>query len=684
MKTKNKIYNIFVPIIFIILSNVFFLQFKIGEKFIYFWDIAGYWINSMDFSDLIFLDFKGAMIKLYNSILNDNYTLLPSLFFVPFFHFISKSNLMFVLISFNLFGLSFIFCIYTFLNKHFSCENIYVKSIILFILFSFTTLLTPIMGGFLDCVGLSFIAILLLHVQSFNFEIINIKKSLITTVLILLICFLRRWYMYFIISFFICYFISIVINKLLFEDKTKNTKIILIEILNIFINFFISGIVWLFILFVFFKQFLINSVFNNYSFAYSAYDFGGIKYNLDFLLSQVGFFILILFIIGVILCFIYEKNKTFAFFFLLQCFFILILFTQTQSLGIQHIYLFVPAMIYFICGGIIICFKKLNYNLFKKISVVVIFLFAINFINCYFNHNIKVIKILEPVLSQKKLYKRNRTDIKEINELVDYINEINLGYKYSYVLSSSDILNTDILSNSKLPNKKNAIKNLLYTKDVDKRDGFPFSFYVADIIIITDPVGYHLNPKDQQIVGILANNILNGLAKDSLKLVKTFNLSNNVIAKVYVKEKPYSHEFINNIDNEFKKSYPDHSFINNTKSIFSYIYNLDLEKDKNFFAYNYNDMALELGMEQASFYLNCENNFNNLSFTTISNYEKDTKKKIIITNDKDEIILENEIKNGDYKYNINVNDCTFIKFTFVSENNGVDNIYLSFKDTVIN
>ena len=653
--------DVLLILIFIILGNVFMFSFKHNEKFIYYWDIAGYWTSCITFTNEIFNDFGAAMSNLYNSILYNDYTLLPVLVFIPVFRFLSKANAAFVLTTYNVYGVSFLVLMYAVLVKKLQIKEIKYKIISLIVVFTFTVFLTPLMGGFIDACGLVAAAAVLLLMEGWDLKKISLLKALLLALLILVLCFLRRWYSFWAVSFFIAYFVAQVLENGSAGIKNRTT-------INIFINLFISGAVWLAVLFLFFREFLIRVFSNNFSFAYSAYDFGGMSYNIGFIVSQTGALFIALSAIGCVLSLRDRKNRFYSVFLLLQAMIMLVMFTRIQSLGVQHLYLFVPAMIFFSVYAVSALpdiFKN------KKIScavyIILITLISLNFVNSYFDHGIKILNSVDFVFTEKKLYKRKRNDIESINSLIKYVNELSEKRKYVYLLSSSGIFNSDILKNADLPDKQYATSGLLYTYDVDKRDGFPDSFYTADIVIVTDPIQYHLDPADQRIVGVLAEEILRGGAEGTLEKVNEFALDDGVAAKVYEKKGPYGLDFIKKIDDRFKELYPEHTFLNNTISVYSYIYDLKLQAGNNIHIKDKYSFDMDLGNEEEGFKINIEGMKGDLKFGVKSAGVDDTEKTVSVKNDAGDILLTEDIVSDFQEFSFGAAESRYLEFEFDSK-----------------
>jgi hypothetical protein len=106
-----------------------------------------------------------------------------------------------------------------------------------------------------------------------------------------------------------------------------------------------------------------------------------------------------------------------------------------------------------------------------------------------------------------------RDDLEQVGVLVRRLDDITrAGNDKVYVLSSSMALNEEVLANAHLvdPTLPALDERILPTSHLDLRDGFPWALAMARFVVVTDPVGYHLDPSHQRVVGVPAREILRG------------------------------------------------------------------------------------------------------------------------------------------------------------------------------
>ena len=145
------------------------------------------------------------------------------------------------------------------------------------------------------------------------------------------------------------------------------------------------------------------------------------------------------------------------------------------------------------------------------------------------------------------------------------MNDLTAGTdKKIYLLASSVLYNYTAIGKIFIPEKHNAMPNLLGTADIDLRDGFPTSFFDADYVIVTEPIQTHLLPKDQSVVVKLAELILNPLTSSTnFKQVKEYTFYpeaegiSSLTFKVYEKISPFDKSDIDYVEKIFVELYPD-------------------------------------------------------------------------------------------------------------------------------
>ncbi|MCC3378376.1 hypothetical protein ACFQ5D_13180 [Paenibacillus farraposensis] len=539
-----------------LIGIIFIYAFLQREQFIYYWDFSAYWNTSIQFNNLLSTDFIAAFKQIYASILRDDYSVFPTVFLALPLKFLGTSYMSYVLAIYTCF--LYPSCLILFLMLIKIADQIQLKTklnvfIIFTLTFSFPIMIAPMLGGYLDSIGLIFIALSLVILFNHDFERLNLKAIFLLAACLVLLTFTRRWYGFWIVSFFGSIGIAFLFRWILEKDFRFK------QLLQVILNFFIIGASSALFLVIFFNEFIRRALTNNFKSAYSAYYFGDIISNLQNLFYHYGAFIFFIALIGFIGLLFMSKTRYFSIFLISNLIITYFLFTRIQSLASQHYYLLtVNILILFVCGVILILnyLSKIKYA--KGILLVILAYFVLcNFLVTFTNTNARPVTYFSSLLSDFKQTPRVRTDIPVLKQLTAYLKEISSEQHKVYVLSSSGILNDDILRQIEMPKDSNALPFMNLTHHVDLRDGFPVSFFDSDYVVVATPTQYHLGESGQKVIGLLEKEVMNGSLKNNYKPLKSYTLDNNVQAIVLKKTSAISKETVEFIRSQFKEIYPD-------------------------------------------------------------------------------------------------------------------------------
>lgn len=558
-KNNSNMFAVFSLVyLLVIFGNVFVYAFNQREKFVYFWDFSGYWIMTISFAETFFSNLINGLSQLYGSVLNQEYSLVPSVILSLPLKVLGHSFGSYIISIYNFYLIPVCILLILFFAKilidinQYSFKKLVIISLLIIL---FPPMISPVLTGYLDSIGLFFVVLLFFVVYHDDFSKFNLKRNLGIIFLLIVFSFTRRWYGYWIVAFFLSLFIVNLIRVFLDKGYTKKDFILFLS------NISLVGFGSLLVLVIFFREFLIRNAFNNYADTYSAYKDGAILENLYTLIQYFGVIPMLLMVFGVLVGIKNEKTRYFSVFSSVQAVVIFLAFVRVQSFGIQHYYLFTVTVLFFLIIGSIslASLSRIKWNKIT-ISAVILGIVFSNFIQTYYQHNSSLLNTIKPGLSNFSSYPRVRDDIDQLRNLASYLNELtNDTDKKVYVLASSMVFNDDILRRVNMPEKMDSVSALEPVNHVDKRDGFPNQFLKADIVVVGDPIQYHLRPEDQRVIGILAEEILNGRELgENYRYLKSFALDNGVKAKVYEKIKPYDTQSIDYLKEKFRNIYPEY------------------------------------------------------------------------------------------------------------------------------
>lgn len=528
----------------LLLPGLFLRNLLSLERFIYYWDLAGYWKKAIFFSDSFYENPTKSLRILYDSINYDEYNLLPNLLLAPVNKLfgLSFENYIFSIHLVYLIPLALI--ISSLCLKTIQIKNEQVKFVLPLVCLTFTPLIIAMRFGMLDMIGLIVVfAILKILITQDFLTKRNYMTAFGIGLLLTVMLFTRRWYIFWVVAYFPTLFIINVVRSLV----QKNTKILWATVINLTV----SGVVVAAILLAFFFPYFEMSVLKDYQDIYSAYRKSTFSEQVASFLYFYGALILALSGIGTVILFTHNaESRKLIVFLSVSTAIITVLFLRINNFGtLHHYYLLAPLIcVPYIFGAIAAKHQV------KKVTVVIFTAVVIlNYVSVF----------ISPIVPTSKLfstsggYARIRNDFEEVQKLAnDLINIQNDGH-YVYVLASSHILSDEIIQNAKLPDL-HAFPAMLETQHVDKRDRFPNQLFLANYIVVTEPVQLHLLEEDQLLISYLNNQILQGSLAHRYETVARYELDKDIV--VHLKKKvdiPSTNE-ISEIASFFRSRYPDY------------------------------------------------------------------------------------------------------------------------------
>lgn len=526
----------------IIAGNVFLFVYNSFQNFIPFWDYAGYYVESLRGASDYYSGITSFFKQIYDSMQSSDYTKLPVLFTAPLIHRFGGGYGTYLIIIYNVFLVPFFIVISNVIQK--------INKSALVLIFLFPPFLNPLLRGFLDSVGLLYIAVWIYVIYSDNLDKINVKQSIILGLLTTVFVFTRRWFLFYAVGAFAAVFLVSALRLL--WDKKYNFK-------NMLLNLLITGGTTLFIVLVFFFPYFKRLIGNNLSDTYSAYMFGGFLWNINYFLRYYGY-ICFAFVILSIFAVVRKKTRYFTLFLIIQSVIMFLLFVRIQTISYHHHYLFATNVLLLIILGVrsVPKFKK-----FLTGTVIVFFVF-----NCIYSY-VPFKPDLAPYMTSKRFAPKT-ADTEKIISLCDALNKMNAEDQGPvYILASSEILNDDMLRNCKLPKIQNALNNHFGTAHVDKRDGFPNNLLLAKYIVVADPVQVHLGEENQQIIAYFVKEILSGENTPNLTEVYSESLADDVNIRIFRRDAGYTLDFLNKTKAHFESIYPDYPALYDVDFVYS-------------------------------------------------------------------------------------------------------------------
>ncbi|HUC94783.1 MAG TPA: hypothetical protein VMR19_02185 [Candidatus Saccharimonadales bacterium] len=542
---KIKLFDkLIIPIVLLILLAILAYLFVKHEKFIYYWDLSAYYNYYLNFNDIIKGD-KLFDVLLFSIRINE-YNFLAALPLVTLKTIFGSNRIGFIESILFVYGFPSILLLSLLLkNFVFSIKQKLVNnsSFLLILLLAIPPLFFgPILRGYVDVVVV-IPAIILIIIA---FKELSGKGTFLSSVLMGLLLFLgpvlRRWFLIWSLSYLISLLLIVLIKHLIMKQVDWKK-------LFVIVSHFIIAVTTFYLLTHFFAPLFMADLNNTFLTQISAYKTGeSVIEKVIYQIRQIGLIYLPFFIVGLISGLRRAKGRFFSLFLLLLMITSTSIFIRIQDVMDHHTYLYLPIVIFFVAIG----FYEICFSGYKKIKIVVIPVYILLVLISYSIVFIPNINLRIEGLPQWDNYPLVRYDLNTVDKMIDYLASlINSNYGKVYVLSSSEELNDSIIQNrAKELGYVQLSDNILYTQEVDKRDGFPSNLFDARYILLTQPTGYHLDPSEQRSIGILHDYVASN-NRIFFKLTDCYYLENNVCAEIYMKKDEPPLEDIETLKNDF-------------------------------------------------------------------------------------------------------------------------------------
>lgn len=379
------------------------------------------------------------------------------------------------------------------------------------------------------------------YLEKFDFT-----KSILLTIALLLSAFGRRYFAYAVIAIAISVAI-VAVMKLARTDK-MHRKTFFLELLKS-----VSTICCLIIFVaIIFWKFIQNSISGTLAVVYSAYQRSDCLGNYWLLVKNYGVITCIIAVIGIIFMLKNKKNTQFLLELVLSFLICTYLFFRVQSMGNHHYYLTVIPILFFVAYCLGYCsIKKIRFLLGGMVTLLV------------FNMMVALVDIplllrVENLWTVQRMEPQIRSDIDQLQSMRRDLERWSDDGHVIYIIASSTIINDDLIRKMNMPDELISVENLCVSSHVDLRDGFPLMFLNSDVVVVTNPIQYHLNEEGQRVIGILAEEVTSGnLSKYFIKLT-SYELDNGVVANVYARNSMFTDEDYYELIEQFDKYYFDY------------------------------------------------------------------------------------------------------------------------------
>ncbi len=534
---KFKRNDILLLAIFLALSLLIYSFIIYYSKKIYVWDNVLHYRNMQELLGFINKNLFSSYKELIKTGLVDDYGKFLLLFVYPFYSLfrgdIQWMNLCYficgtipVIILLYMFGL----CI---LRKYESKiqDKLIFKIFLLFIIVIFPSLHESTILGRPDIIGLIFALSIILLTMEYNFDNKDIVRWIVIFIITCILIMIRRWYLYFVVSYYTCYVLVLFISTIMKKDK----KLFIKRITNLMIFGFSS----LFLIVLFANQMIKNILSKNYSKIYSNWNRGGILYEPLNQLVIIGMLIMFLIVVGLIFSLYKKNNRKNSI--LLLCTYLLsmAMFTTVQTFEVHQSLILMPFYMFCLFNTAYLALSKnkiVNYvlrQLFIVFPLITLILAICIKEKC---NGTQITRPLELVYGNARLHPIRRNDLDKIGQIVDYLNDNLSKGKTAIIYAAGSNYDSQYFINYPKPNinnKKISSNSYLYS------EGFPLATLNSEYYVILEPIQQWI---DVERVKLLTNLIdifyNNDYIFNKFELVKKVDLENEVVAYIYKRIEP--------------------------------------------------------------------------------------------------------------------------------------------------
>lgn len=422
---------------------------------------------------------------------------------------------------------------------------------------SCSCLLAPCLNGYPDIGGLLCVASLLLLVSGWDWGSFHLRDNSLIALLLLLILIQRRYYGFFVVGFVVGWSVHALVCWLSAPGQRR------VIFKNYLFTMLYVGGVSLIILLAVFEGFFRMSLFGDYGTKYQAYAGASLLGEFRQALGFYGWGLLLIILLGAAMIVMRaRRNQNISeipeLCMLLSMGLISSLaFFRVQAMGMQHQYVIAaPILLLILIGlavfGQVLCTWKPKTLVWLLVSA----FFLTNFLI-----PMSIVKgdtPLNPLLSKLHYTPKIRNDIPVLEQLHGRLQELTeQDDTFAYILASSDILNNDILYKLYYPEARSI--RIPGHAHVDLRDGFAPTFFTTEYVVVCDPVQYHLKASDQQVIGLLANDVLNqtGIGTHYV-FMEEYTLDRGVKARLYHRATPFTEDDLRELADRYDQLYPDY------------------------------------------------------------------------------------------------------------------------------
>lgn len=563
---------------FVLLLNIVWLRYVRSEHTIYSWDYDGYWAICGRFAEKCSHSPLHFVRDVLGSIRNDEYTaepVVPAAVAIALggkLHLFSFSRAAYILANGNFYLvpalLLLVWLVAGLRTSKFSCDagvippSTWLAGALMALLTP--ALWLPLYRGYPDGGGLVFcFLITALFVHGRQEPLRAMGRALTWSAIVVLLVglvFFRRWYLYWIIWFWIASGLVCLWDA--WDEWQRGRRGW--GILRNTAELCVAGVAFGGLMFAVSPHFVRELLFYNYADRYSAFrvsrTFGEF---LSGTFASPGILGILLFVGGLAYAFWKPGLRKFAGFQIIQLAGIVVHFGRTQDFGPHHHYLLLAVMLPLATLFVAELLGRFRWMAAGVLLPIGLAAYALSFTSLFQGAP----RGLFPLIGAVDGAPLRRGDLAEWRRLGATLDQIlsSQGQGKIYVLGNSLTINSsDLLSLDRSLNESFAApKSVCYSAEIDKRDGFPADLLRAKYVVVADPLQIQFDPAEQQVVAVPEREFLagSGIAGAFERLPGLFLLDGGVKVYVYERTREIRPQELQQLCDELRRAHPDRPYI---------------------------------------------------------------------------------------------------------------------------
>jgi len=503
-----------------------------AERSIPFWDQAGYWLKTLAIAERLPHDPLGTLATVLRTIRRDDYNQLVALPLAPAVLLLGEGRLVYVLAIAVLYGVAAAVSIASFTERAFlrplGALPVGVALAVASIVVA-PRLWLPVLIGLPDVAGCILVPLVWWALREPLDEIPPRRLAAVAAALALLVL-LRRWYAYGVLALLL----ALAAEQVLRQGLGARARVPLATGLRRVA--LLAGGALLVVVLVSGARAL-AMIGTDYRQIYAACRGSSPLVDAARALPRdFGWLRIALAAIGAVIVLRHPATRPLGRLLLVQTLLVVVLFGRTQGFAAHHEYLVLPQLA--ALGAVAVATLAGVRAAGRVVAPALLVLLAIDFA-------VQLVPGVQASLGPAALAFGRvahppvvRADLDEVGRLVRTVDALTrAGHERVYVLSSSQLLNEEVLANAHLvdPSLPDLRDRILPVSHVDARDGFPWALAQAGVVVTSEPTGYHLRPADQRVIGVPADALRagRGLGAAFVRRPETFALEDGSVVLLY-------------------------------------------------------------------------------------------------------------------------------------------------------